>query len=210
LFWIAAEILILTAVVLGRRRLALGPPFGGNFRRQEWRLLFVSAAACALLTAVVLGRYLVLPQPVHLLEAGEDPALAASFYRLRLLQHLLLWSVFVVVWVLLEGLIVYQGWRGYRLLRNYLGSKPVPANTHGAVLGMLLLCAAGLLSAERAFAAPVEVLQASLADVQPYYNAMYLLLRVAGAAWVGIEWVAAVILVRSFLLLRKAAAEASS
>lgn len=40
-----------------------------------------------------------------------------------------------------------------------------------------------------------------------YRNAMYLYLRIAGVAWIGLEWIAAFILWRAYKRLRDAAKE---
>jgi hypothetical protein len=204
LFWLGAEMLILAAVAIGRRRMQQGPPFADPFRPAEWRVLLAVCALFLLLCTVVLSRHFLLPQAADLLQAGAADE-AAALYRARLLQHLALWAIFVVGWVVLEAIIVFEGWRGYRHLRRWLGQ--IPATTVGrgsATIGLVLLCLAGVLFGRPAFADPLTALQQAGAEVQLYYNALYLLLRIAGAAWVAIEWVAAVILVRSLLLVRAA------
>lgn len=49
---------------------------------------------------------------------------------------------------------------------------------------------------------PAALIDAALAANQPHRNTMYLFLRVAGVAWIAIEWVAAFALWRAWRTLR--------
>jgi len=73
----------------------------------------------------------------------------------------------------------------------------------------LLFMIAALLLAACAQAADVEAVRDAVRDAQAadavYHNAMYLYLRLAGVAWILVEWVAAIILWRGYSLLKKAA-----
>ncbi|MCC6143648.1 MAG: hypothetical protein IT368_07565, partial [Candidatus Hydrogenedentes bacterium] len=174
-------------------------------RRDEQRIFVLGAIFVALLAALVLGRHYVLLQPYELIEGGAaNLAAAVALYKTRLLQHLAIWACFVVLWVLLEAAIVFQGWRGYRSLRAMLDVPEGRRPSRGGAAPLVVAVIAALLVARAAQAGPVAALEAAQADAMPYYNALYLLLRIAGAAWVAIEWVAAGILLRSFLLLRRA------
>lgn len=53
----------------------------------------------------------------------------------------------------------------------------------------------------------IDFLQAALQENQPYRNAVYLFLRIAGAVWIAVEWVAAMLLWRAYRMLANAVAE---
>ncbi len=74
------------------------------------------------------------------------------------------------------------------------------------VPALLLLC--GWAAADSA--TDVAVLQSALAENQPYRNAVYLFLRLAGAVWIAVEWIAAFLLWRAWRLLAKAARDAEA
>lgn len=130
LFWIAAELAILFGVLLARRHLARSPAAPRlHLESREWRLAAAWAGVFALFTFAVLARHAWLPQAHTLIENG-GAATAGAVARLlhrRHVEHLVLWSVFVAAWVGLEALIVYHGWRAYRLVRGLLrGTEPGP------------------------------------------------------------------------------------
>lgn len=66
----------------------------------------------------------------------------------------------------------------------------------------LALCLCAAAQAE----SPLDWHAAAQAAAAPYHNAVYLLLRIAGAVWIAVEWVAAVVLVWCYWLLRARAA----
>lgn len=68
--------------------------------------------------------------------------------------------------------------------------------------GAALLAAALCCPSPAAADAAVAALEAALAENQSYRNAMYLYLRVAGVAWITVEWVAAIALWRAWRLVR--------
>jgi len=124
LFWLLAELVILFAILLGRHHLDTSAAnarvqWTPRFTRRAlvWGILF---AALVLLTY---GRHVFLP-PVHelLLSADASPSAEslAALLRRRSQTHLVLWGLFITGWVLIEGLIVYHGWRGYRRLREVI------------------------------------------------------------------------------------------
>ena len=53
----------------------------------------------------------------------------------------------------------------------------------------------------------LESLQATYAADAVYRNALYLWLRIAGVAWIAVEWVAGIVLWRAYVHLRRAAQE---
>lgn len=50
----------------------------------------------------------------------------------------------------------------------------------------------------------LEILMRQASDLDAYRNAMYLLLRLSGLAWIAVESIAAVILWRAYFVLRRA------
>jgi len=119
LFWIGAELLILWGVLAGLRYMKETPGAAqlmpsDAFRRSVARWL----GAFLLLCAVVLGRHLLLPSAHGAVTLGLDLSTAAAVFASRHSEHLAVWSAFVVAWVLLEGLIVFFGWRGFQQLRK--------------------------------------------------------------------------------------------
>ncbi|MFP4502988.1 MAG: hypothetical protein ACLFTT_18495 [Candidatus Hydrogenedentota bacterium] len=124
LFWIGAEVAILFGVLLARRHLAKHahePHL--RFTAQDWWCGGLLLAGFLVLAGVVIGRHGVLVQPHHLIAQGASPApeALAACYEARHREHLVVWAGFVTLWVLLEAVIVYHGWRAYRVLRRVLG-----------------------------------------------------------------------------------------
>ena len=81
-----------------------------------------------------------------------------------------------------------------------------------AVLGLMALAVAGhaavvLAQAPAAAIADADPLVSAYVDakagLQPLQNAVYLYLRLAGVVWITVEWVAAVVLVRTYFLVRR-------
>lgn len=130
LFWIGAELGILFAVWVGRRRLQTGPPFVPRLFAPEKRALAAGAAVFALLSAAILARHWMLEQPhAYLLEGlALDGAQFEQRFLDRTREHLAVWSAFVVAWVALECAIVWQGVRGFLLLRARLLRDPERAS----------------------------------------------------------------------------------
>ena len=189
-FWLAAEMAILVLVLWGREHLALRPTsttlqLSPRIRRCAYGLGIFAIA----LTALIIGRFL----------WAATPALSEAGARQRELLHILLWASFVTGWVVFEALIVYHGVRGYQLLRQLLGgAPPAPARVPAALVFLLLLPAVASLAAAQPLAFEAEL--------TPYRNALYFYLRVAGVVWIAVEWVAALVLLRTWRLLRAAEA----
>lgn len=191
-FWLVAELALLHLVWLGREHIETTPrsPRLNPSRVAQWRVYCFVALGLALLTLVVVRRVLPLP--------ANDMLEIVAFEK----RHLAVWAAFVVGWVVLEALIVYQGWRGYQRLRVLLGASqktpnPLPIGT--IVAGMLLLTA--LSMATLASAAP---LYGNIAlELEAPRNTVYFYLRVAGIAWIALEWCAVWVLWRSYGLLRR-------
>ena len=70
-------------------------------------------------------------------------------------------------------------------------------------LGVTLLLATSAVALDDETAC--RILEEAKAAGQPYRNAVYLYLRLAGIAWIGAEWVAAVLLWLTYRLLLRAA-----
>ena len=191
-FWLVAELALLHLVWLGREHLQHTPhsPHLTPSRAARMRL-FSFAALSVLLLALVVGRRM-MPLP------DNDMVAIVAFEQM----HLAVWSAFVVGWVVLEALIVYQGWRGYRYLCLLLceaPKKPSPPPVGTLIVGTMLLTALGaatLASAEPMYGNIDHALEASR-------NTVYFYLRVAGVAWIALEWCAVWILWRSFALIRR-------
>ena len=199
LFWIAAELAILVLVVAGRRHIGTEPlPERFALNANEKRRVLIVLVAFVAASCILLAR--------HFVPHAVDTDHAAAVLLGRAHVHRAVWASFVTVWVLLETLIVYHGWRGYRRLRRLLpddGTRPaIPA----AAL-FLIPCAAVLASWPSLAAASDPVWQAirdaNAAD-QVYWNALYLYLRLAGVVWITVEWWAAVILIKGYRLLARA------
>ena len=176
-FWIAAELFILALVCWGREHLAASPGRAKLRLSAQARWRFRAAAGVTLVLAIFVARrvFVVIEPNAEAIVRDE-------------LAHLAVWALFVTAWVGLEAAIVYHGYRGYRLLGGLL--------PRGAVVVPLTV---GLLATAHAAPGNID------AVLEPWRNAMYLYLRVAGVFWIALEWVAAVLLWRSFLLLRVAA-----
>lgn len=201
LFWIAAELLILFMVLAGRRHIATEPlPERFALRADEKRRAIIAAVLFALAAAAVLAR--------HFAPSAVDTGHAAAVLSGRAHVHMAIWASFVTIWVLLETLIVYHGWQGYRRLRDLLpdgGARPAMPS----VAFLVIPCAVGL-SAWPSLAVPPDVVWQAIREVnaadQVYWNALYLYLRLAGVVWIAVEWWAAVILIQGYRVLARAAA----
>lgn len=112
--------------------------------------------------------------------------------------HLLVWSAFVTGWVVLEGLIVYHGWRGHIRLRALLGGLPPAGPPRALAAGVLIAGALVMCTLAMAEHFSSELDRA----LEPARNAVYFYLRVAGVAWVMLEWCAVWVLWRAYALLR--------
>ncbi len=122
-FWLTAEIMILQMMLAGRdflNRLREATP--GQWRPPYARILIAGLLSLIILLAITFGRTWIAP-PVHTLFARAAPGDSAlqSLFRQRYHEHMMIWSVFITGWVLLEALIVYHGWRGYWTLRQLMG-----------------------------------------------------------------------------------------
>jgi hypothetical protein len=198
LFWIGAELAILVGVIAARRDMAarLGMAVHQN---GILRLAVFTGFGFVLLALVTQARYMWWV-PVHLrIDSGEltETLTLQAAYRAQNHTHYALWAGFTLGWIVLEAAIVYQGWHVCRGLRALLTRDPLAS----CVVCLLLL------------AVPAHAQEASLlaalhsqdfADVL-YRNALGLWLRVAGVAWIAVEWVAAVLLWRTYRLLRSTA-----
>ena len=122
LFWILAELVILYGVAIGRRHLDTEPlPERVTLTARERWLAVCGFLGFALVCVAVFGRHLLLPPAYACVEIPDLPAAQLTeLLRSRTDVHLALWAGFVTVWVLLESIIVYQGWRAYRSLRARL------------------------------------------------------------------------------------------
>ena len=123
LFWLFVEILILFVVLAGRRYLSGESTLwsAGLKRRASLTML-----GFAFLAAATFGRHLFLV-PVHRflaahVAAGQVPVVTQvkMVVSHRAHEHLLLWSLFIFGWVLLEVMIVYHGWCSAVMIRSRL------------------------------------------------------------------------------------------
>lgn len=123
LFWLFAEVTILCAVSVARRHIENGANEAARelFARflQRWMVWTLCFLALAML---VYGRHLLIA-PAHLLLArpAAAPAELQQLFLRRGHEHLAVWSAFIAAWVVLEVLIVYQGWRGFQALSRRFG-----------------------------------------------------------------------------------------
>jgi hypothetical protein len=128
LFWILAELLILYAVLTARRYLETEPiPRTIAWTRRDARRTLLWVMGFAALCAAVFLRHYFSPPAYEYLElyaSGEIPlSRFQDLYVSRFHIHQIFWAGFVTLWVLLEAIIVYHGWRAYRRLREVLGGN---------------------------------------------------------------------------------------
>ncbi len=200
LFWIGAELAILFLVLAGRRHVDSVPlPTRFVLTVTELRRAICWSVAFTILSAIVLGRYAV---------SREIDVQTLSD---RVHTHLVVWAAFVTTWVLLETLIVYHGWHGYRRLCVLVEGQLRRGKTSVAAvvfLLFLLLLGAGLLASWQAAAVDMDTLRQAIREAnkadQVYWNALYLYLRLAGAVWVAVEWWAAIVLIKGYRMLERA------
>ncbi len=213
-FWLGAELVILFFVLAGRRHLESSPRLPDfQFTPAEKRRGLAWAGLFVVVTTAVLGRGLVVPSAHAMLETASLQESTSSLDLLpgmfvrRAHTHQAIWSLFVTGWVVFEVLIVWHGWMGYRRLRALLPpslDRPKAKRSAGLLALALLLVPCAAVRAEPS--ALFELLREAHEADAPYRNALYLYLRVAGVAWIAVEWVAAVLLWRSYRLLKSAAA----
>lgn len=124
LFWIAVEMMILYAVLVARRFLGQHPlPTGLALTRYERRRAWVWSLSFAGIATLLYARHTVLAPLSQVLEESGPHAVLSTVkaaYIRRVYEHLAVWSVFITLWVAFEMLIVYHGWRAFRLLRSRL------------------------------------------------------------------------------------------
>lgn len=215
LFWLGAELAILYAMLIARRQVFSSPaPSVLALSRKERRRAAGWGVAFGLFCLVVLLRHAVLPAAYALVHQVGNACTTEDIVRVftqRNREHLVVWASFVTGWVALESAIVYQGWRIFRTIRERFNTRGGSAK-RVAVLGTLLMLAVlNLRAMARADAAAgpghglLNALQAAHQADAVYRNALYLYLRIAGVMWIGVEWVAAVLLWQGFRMLRGAA-----
>lgn len=120
IFWLGAELIILLGVLAARAYLQ-GPLDAPLFPPAQRRRIAWSLGLFGALSAIVMGRHLFLQAP-HRTPAMRDwavhadPALIMAAYQAFITMHHVVWVSFVVGWVLLECLIVWNGLLLYRAL----------------------------------------------------------------------------------------------
>lgn len=194
-FWLSAELAVLFAVREARLSLSGAVPTHWVARFAKWMIAVAVSMALVLLNTWYINRGIDLDVTL----TAEN---LAALHVFRVQRHLAVWSCFVLAWVLLESIIVVEGLRAYRhfamLCRHHL--RPVAVT-------LLVLLFLGAASPSLAQVTPESIgpLMAALleaeATLQPYRNAVYLYLRIAGVVWIAVEWVAAIMLWRGQSLL---------
>lgn len=212
LFWLGAELAILYAMLFARRYVVAIPvPEALALSRRDWQRAIVWSAAFVTLCLVVLLRHNVLPSAhVRIQQSGSACAIedVVRVFTQRNREHLAVWALFVTGWVVLEGLIVYHGWRVYRVIRVRFGGCGGRGKCATMLGTLLLLTVLSEVQADATVAsggALLQALQAAQEADAVYRNALYLYLRLAGVIWIGVEWVAAVLLWQGYRILRRAA-----
>jgi hypothetical protein len=216
LFWLAAELAILFAVLVARRHLAAEPlPIRLRLVPHERHRATCWVWAMAALTMAVLSRHLFLvPLPVLLATDGltglNAAAALAQAIHIRNGIHAILWTAFVAGWVILECAIVYHGLRVYQRLRRLVVQYPArsPYNGVGFFALLFLTICVTVLRSRTVGAAVLTASDQATVYFAAYQadaalrNAVLLLLRCAGVVWIAVEWAAACILLRCFRLLK--------
>lgn len=215
IFWLIGELAILYAVSIGGRVLRERPLPGRLVLTRRERLAGAGLALFSVgLVAAVFGRFLVwTPMPLAMEAAAamdwpEIPDIVHADVVNHIQVHITIWCAFIAAWVIIESTIVVQGIRAFHALSAQVQSAParVPAAAFiAAVAGALALFAT---DASALFTRPVELALQSgyrqaLDDARVGYRFMELYLRVAGAVWVIVEWIAAIYLMRGYWLLRR-------
>ena len=199
-FWLLAEVAILFAVREARHTLSGQPARDWRPRLALWMSIAAVPLLLLLLHAWTLTR-------IDWLDAPITPGSAARRLTFHVHRHLIVWSLFIIGWVALETLIVAEGLRAYRHFGALCRRMLTPVRT-AALLGLV---AALAIEGVAQSAAPHGPVMAALLDaeaaLQPYRNAVYLYLRVAGVVWIAVEWVAAVALWRGQALMGRVARE---
>ncbi|MFM1918390.1 MAG: hypothetical protein RLZZ303_24 [Candidatus Hydrogenedentota bacterium] len=199
-FWLLAEVAILFAVREARRTLSGRPARDWRPRLALWISITAVPLLLLLLHAWTLTR-------IDWLDAPIKPESAAQRLTFHVHRHLAVWSLFIFGWVALETLIVAEGLRAYRHFGALCRRMLTPLRT-AALAG--LVAALAIEGAAQAASPQGPVMTALLeaeAALQPYRNAVYLYLRVAGVVWIAVEWVAAIALWRGQALLGRVARE---
>jgi len=213
-FWIVAEGLILAGVLIARRHLEHRPTApAAAWDTTATRHVLLLGIVPLFLGIALLLRHFLLPAGSALLGGGEGLDAVAATMVARQREHLLVWSIMVVLWVVLESTIVYHGWRAYRRLVVLLPETPPPPGVRlsGVASGLLLFALVAMGPASLAWASPVsgtvsqDVIQAAFAAEEPVRSAAYLVIRAAAVAWIVVEWIAAVYLWRGLGRIRRAA-----
>lgn len=214
LFWIFAELAILFGVRMGRSRIELRPiprrivlSRGEHIRARVQLALFLAGAA------VLLGRHYLGPLALPVVTGnGSVPGHVAAQFIHCIHVHQVLWAGFVTAWVALECAIVWHGFQGYRQLCLLLPPQAAGQGASGSGRWMGAIALVIVLGATGARAAAVDplhdALRATAAADGVYWNALFLYLRVAGVVWIAVEWVAAMVLWRTWRLLRMPRPEA--
>lgn len=199
-FWLLAEVAILFAVREARRTLSGQPARDWRPRIALWMGIASVPLLLLLLHAWTLTR-------IDWLEAPITPETAAQSLTFQVQRHLIVWSLFIFGWVALETLIVAEGLRAYRYF-GALCRRMLPPLRVAAVAGLALALAIEGAAQSAAPHGPVmTALLEAEAALQPYRNAVYLYLRVAGVVWIAVEWGAAIALWRGQALMARVARE---
>ena len=124
IFWLGAELIILLVVLAARAYLTESPDAPLFPPRQRRRFAW-GFAGIAILAVLVLGRHLIWQAPHRtsaMLEWSlhEDAGQVLAAYQVFVSTHQVVWVSFVVGWVLLETLIVWNGLLLYRALMRRL------------------------------------------------------------------------------------------
>jgi hypothetical protein len=196
IFWLWAEFMILCAMAFATGALE-GKDISG--RKLIFGIGFSAFTALSPLSLSLMAHEF---YTGRIMEAvtSEDLRFLAHTYAGALRYHLLLWSSFVALWVILETMIVWMGVRAYRrfsaLCRAVLATAVV----------VLALALTAPVHAQQGDVGPMmTALLQKDAELQPLRNAVYLYLRIAGVVWIAVEWVAAVLLWRGQSLLWRVA-----
>lgn len=209
LFWIAAELIILYCVIAARRFLQ-ELPSNAPFR---WPIpLGKFLTTLFLLIAIfTLGRHFFITPLPDAIKAGFTPESIRIAYLLRAHIHLFVWAVFITFWVVLESAIVYFGFQIYQILAKMASAANIsllpeqnPPSNHLPPRHFLVFFVIGTLVSAPTLAqvssTSINALEAAILEDATSRNLLYLYLRLAGVVWVGVEWIAAVVLIRAYRL----------
>ncbi|ABW68333.1 hypothetical protein [Desulfosudis oleivorans] len=179
LFWLFAEGLIMVWVRGGLAYLETG--------RSRQRIYIL---CCLALFVTIVSLYAGKSFFLDRLRIGPDTVTAVLYNRY-------LWNFICTLWVLIEGAIAVYVFRIYRLLKNPTSPGPRFPGWGMALLCVLFLAGFGLYHGYLHF-----LVDRSALSGQAIVNILRFYIKTCGVFWILIEWIVALIGVKTYLVLK--------